>query len=392
MVFNMSSPWPPPHKQFSRDQLIHVHKQSSQRHNPQNHQQMEPNEGLIAVHVGAGQHSESLKKKYQKLCRLACEAGCQVLRAGKTPMDAVVASTMVLEDSPLTNAGFGSNLTLDGQVECDASVMDGSRLLFGSVGAVSGVKNPVLLAQRLCEHQTVRISHGRVPPSVLVGPGAHAWATEMGVETIPGEDLVSSKAKKIYHHYKRKLDDPGGDVKVSRPRLDTVGAVCVDRLGNVASACSSGGIILKCPGRVGQAGVWGCGVWAKAGIVSVGASTSGCGEHLIKTTLARTIAEAVGKKFEGDGGDCVRMLHEAVDREFIGSEFLQGVEQKMGGGIVVRYDGEEGLGDLFWTHSTNSMILGYMNSKEGGAVGLASMLETEEVGRKAVVQGVPFKF
>ncbi|XP_011298602.1 threonine aspartase 1 [Fopius arisanus] len=353
---------------------------------------MEPNEGMIAVHVGAGQHSESLKKKYQKLCRQACESGASTLRSGLSPLDAVVASTMVLEDSPLTNAGFGSNLTLNGQVECDASVMDGSRLLFASVGAVSGVKNPVLLAKRLCEHQTVKISHGRVPPSVLVGPGAHAWAVEMGVETIPGEDLVSSKAKKIYNHYKRKLDDPGGEGKISRPRLDTVGAVCVDRLGNVASACSSGGIILKSPGRVGQAGVWGCGVWAKSGMVSVGASTSGCGEHLIRTTLARTIAEAVGNKFQGNGGEFIRILHETVDREFIGSEFLQGIDQKMGGGIVVRYDVDEGLGDLFWTHSTNSMILGYMNSKDEAAVGLASVLEASEAGRKAVVQGVGFKF
>ncbi|XP_063994219.1 threonine aspartase 1 [Diachasmimorpha longicaudata] len=352
---------------------------------------MEANEGLIAVHVGAGQHSEALKKKYQKLCKLACERGCDVLRDGKTPMDAAVAATMVLEDSPLTNAGFGSNLTLKGQVECDASVMDGSRLLFGSVGAVSGIKNPVYLAQRLCDNQTVKISHGRVPPAVLVGPGAHSWAMEMGVETIPMENLVSAQAKKIYHHYKKKLDDPGGKIKVSGPRLDTVGAVCVDSFGDVAAACSSGGIILKTPGRVGQAGVWGCGVWAKQGIVSIGSSTSGCGEHLIKTTLARTIAEAVDGRFEGDG-NYARSLHDTVNRNFIGSEFLQPVEQKMGGGIIVRYDRKEGLGDLLWTHSTPSMILGYMNSMEKRAVGLTSTLEAQHVGKKAVVQGIPFKF
>lgn len=230
-------------------------------------------------------------------------------------MDAVVASTIILEDSPLTNAGFGSNLTLNGHVECDASLMDGSRLLFSSVGAVSGVKNPVLLARTILEHQTVKISHGRVPPSILVGPGAHAFASEMGIETIPGEELVSSKAKKIYNHYKRKLDDPGGDVKVSKARMDTVGAICVDRLGNVAAACSSGGIILKYPGRVGQAGVWGCGVWAKRGQVSVASSTSGCGEHLIKTTLARTVAQAVDQR--GEGVDCGKLLHDSVDKEFI---------------------------------------------------------------------------
>lgn len=70
----------------------------------------------------------------------------------------------MLEDCPLTNAGFGSNLTLEGVVECDASVMDGSTLQFGAVGAVSGIKNPVLLAKRLCEHQSIKTLYGRIPP------------------------------------------------------------------------------------------------------------------------------------------------------------------------------------------------------------------------------------
>lgn len=75
-------------------------------------------------------------------------------------MEAVI----ILENSPLTNAGFGSNLTLEGTVECDASVMDGTALQFGAIGAVSGIKNPVLLAKRLCEQQSIKIAHGRIPP------------------------------------------------------------------------------------------------------------------------------------------------------------------------------------------------------------------------------------
>lgn len=83
---------------------------------------------------------------------------------GGSPMDAVVEATTVLENSQLTNAGFGSNLTLNGDVECDASVMDGSNCLFGALGAVSGIKNPVLLAKCLCQQQQHRSSHGRIPP------------------------------------------------------------------------------------------------------------------------------------------------------------------------------------------------------------------------------------
>lgn len=79
-------------------------------------------------------------------------------------LDAVVETVVVLENSPMTNAGFGSNLTLNGTVECDASVMDGSNLQYGAVGAVSGIKNPVLLAKRLCEQQSFKFAYGRIPP------------------------------------------------------------------------------------------------------------------------------------------------------------------------------------------------------------------------------------
>ena len=84
--------------------------------------------------------------------------------AGSGALDAAVEATIVLENSPLTNAGYGSNLTFDGKVECDASVMDGSTLNFGAVGAISGVKNPVDVAKHLCQQQSVSISHGRIPP------------------------------------------------------------------------------------------------------------------------------------------------------------------------------------------------------------------------------------
>ena len=79
-------------------------------------------------------------------------------------LEAVVDAVIVLENSPLTNAGYGSNLTFDGKVECDASVMNGSNLQFGGVGAITGVKNPIQVAKCLCELQTKNIGHGRVPP------------------------------------------------------------------------------------------------------------------------------------------------------------------------------------------------------------------------------------
>ncbi|XP_031838321.1 taspase 1 isoform X2 [Nomia melanderi] len=294
---------------------------------------------------------------------------------------------MILENSALTNAGYGSNLTLEGTVECDASVMDGSTLQFGAVGAVSGIKNPILLAKRLCEQQSIKIAYGRIPPSFLVGNGAHVWAQEMGIQTLPPEQLISMKAQKIYKHYKRKVEDSDMEIqKCSKKRMDTVGAICVDKEGNITAACSSGGIILKYPGRVGQAGVWGCGTWAYKDKYSVGTSTSGCGEHLIRTSLARTIADAIS-----DSPCPTTSLHHAMKVNFIDSKFLSGLEQKLGGVIALRYSSQEGLGDLLWSHSTNSMIIGYMNSNEQSAVSHMSSLSSDEVGKKAVVEGICFK-
>lgn len=345
-------------------------------------------EGFIAVHVGAGQHSISLKEKYQKLCRKACKIGSRSLRSGSSALDAVVEATIVLEDSPMTNAGFGSNLTLNGTVECDASVMDGTNLQFGAVGAVSGIKNPVLLAKRLCEQQSVKFAYGRIPPSFLVGDGAHMWAREMDMQILPPEQLISMRAQKVYKHYKRKIEDCSVEVeKCAKKRMDTVGAMCVDYNGNIAAACSSGGIILKYPGRVGQAGVWGCGTWAcKNTLYSVGTSTSGCGEHLVRTTLARTVAEAISE------APCpTTSLHQAMKADFIESRFLCGLEQKLGGVIAIRYSPQEKVGEFFWSHSTNSMIIGCMNTYDRVPMSHMSVLQTYEVGKKAVVEGISFK-
>lgn len=90
--------------------------------------------------------------------------GLEVLKNNGAALDAVALATMVLEDSPLTNAGYGSNLTWNGAVECDASIIDGSNMHYGGVGAVSGIKNPISLAKLICENQNLKMSFGRIPP------------------------------------------------------------------------------------------------------------------------------------------------------------------------------------------------------------------------------------
>lgn len=345
--------------------------------------------GFVGVHAGAGDHSDDTSSAYKKLCRDACRKGVEVLKLGGSALEAVTATTSVLEDSPLTNAGFGSNLTWDGCVECDACIMDGQSLTWGAIGAVPGVKNPVCLAKSLCVRQSGSgLSMGRVPPCLLVGDGARLWAEEVGVPTTDPKSLVSERAKKIYNHYKKKLAKvQKKEINMLSP-LDTVGAVCVDGNGHVAAASSSGGIILKHSGRLGQAAMFGCGCWAqdgKNGQSSVATSTSGCGEYLIRTMLAKEAAIDLMKT------DCgTTCLHGTMVNKFLDSPFLAGIPVRLGGIISVKCEAD-GTGEFLWSHTTQSFCIGYMSCEDSiPRSHLSKLPRGMAPGTKAVVEGVGF--
>ncbi|KAK3848163.1 MAG: nucleophile aminohydrolase [Linnemannia gamsii] len=146
--------------------------------------------GFVAVHVGAGHHAAVNKTRYLDACKRACIAGIELLRQSPKPTstttggvsaaEVVECMIRILEDDPVTNAGTGSNLNLDGQVECDASIMDGTSLGFGSVGAVSDFKNPISVAAKILqESDQGPLSLGRIPPIMLVGPGVAQWVDTM---------------------------------------------------------------------------------------------------------------------------------------------------------------------------------------------------------------------
>ncbi|KAA0718143.1 Threonine aspartase 1 [Triplophysa tibetana] len=360
--------------------------------------------GFVLVHAGAGYHSESKAKEYKHVCKRACQKAVDRLRAGGLALEAVTAALIELEDSPFTNAGTGSNLNLSGEIECDASIMDGKSLNYGAVGALSGIKNPVLVARRLLsEAQKGKLSAGRIPPCFLVGRGAEQWAISHGIPVCLTDKMTTKFSLSAYKRNKRKME-LAEQVETKRRRqssgrgndfgclecvtdimvegeennsacLDTVGAVVVDREGNVAAAVSSGGLAMKHPGRVGQAAHYGCGCWAENGrdvsLYSTAASTSGSGEHLIRTILARECSTAMQAE------NAHQALLEAMQNKFISSPFLAGEDCVLGGVIVLRCctcgeaqnseDIKALMVEFLWSHTTESMCVGYMSAQDSKA-------------------------
>lgn len=265
-----------------------------------------------------------------------------------------------------TNAGYGSNLTWDGHVQCDASIMNGNTLHFGACTNVQTVKNPIQLARMICDRQDKMLSMERLPPMALAAQGAERYAEEVGCSMIEANSLISSKAKVSYNHYKSKA----GNVKASSLNnhesnandsiLDTVGAVCVDGAGNSAAGCSSGGLLLKVPGRIGQAATYGAGCWATdTDDVSVATCTTGNGEYLMRTFLAKEICSDLFTT------DCpVTTLYKTLKTKFLQSPFLSSDMELYAGALSMMYYPKTKTGEILWSHTTKSLCIGYMSTQQ----------------------------
>lgn len=264
---------------------------------------------VIAVHGGAGSmRPETLPPEEQAAVeadlRAALAAGHGILKAGGSSLDAVEAAVRILEDSPRFNAGRGAVFTAEGHNELDAAVMEGQGLRAGAVAGVRRVRSPIALARRVMEHS---------PHVMLVGEGAERFAQAQGLEMVsPGFFFTEARWQNLLDLLRKEQrpfparpegappapagapdGPPRADGREAPLREDghaygTVGAVALDRAGHLAAATSTGGMVNKKFGRVGDAPIIGAGTYADDHSCAV--SATGHGEFFIRTVAAHAIA------------------------------------------------------------------------------------------------------
>ncbi|KAI0598641.1 nucleophile aminohydrolase [Biscogniauxia sp. FL1348] len=158
----------------------------------------------IFIHAGAGYHSIANERIHLEVCSEAARTSMKILKGGRSAIDAVEAAIKVLEDKEITNAGYGSNLAIDGTVECDATLVDHLGRS-GACGAVPNIKNPISLAKIILESSNKPLSLRRVPPNLLIGDGAKEFAWESGMTLVPNEWLISKNARDRFIRWQEDL-------------------------------------------------------------------------------------------------------------------------------------------------------------------------------------------
>ncbi|WP_299414830.1 isoaspartyl peptidase/L-asparaginase family protein [Acaryochloris sp. IP29b_bin.148] len=294
----------------------------------------------LMIHGGAGalQHiqAEGSEEDFAQSMYGILEQGRLKLQQGAPALDVVEHCVSLLEDDPLYNAGRGSVLNEYGEVEMDAAIMDGQDLAAGSVAGIKNIKNPISLA-RLVLKKSEHV--------MLIGHGAMEFAELWGVECLPDDYfIIESRIKQFQEAEKAgkmMLDHEDIEQEPQR-KFGTVGATAFDLEGNLAAATSTGGIVNKRWGRVGDSPIIGAGVFADNDTCAV--SATGYGEQFMRTVLAKMIS------------DCIHFQSLAAPQAAqAGIEYLVAKVKGLGGVIVIDAKGRCGAG-----HSTSGMIYGWI--------------------------------
>ena len=236
----------------------------------------------LVLHGGAGAGRNTLSAEREAECRKildqALRAGHDVLKAGGSSQDAVQTTVVILEDSPLFNAGRGAVLTAAGTVELDASLMVGRTGQAGAVAGVQGVRNPIRLAEKVML---------KTPHVLMIGRGAEELAREEKLRFEELEWFITPEQRARLERIKKSTGSVFQSNDLSL-RMGTVGAVALDQAGDLAAATSTGGLAGKRAGRVGDSPLIGAGTYAENGVCAV--SCTGHGEYFIRNLVAYDVA------------------------------------------------------------------------------------------------------
>ena len=302
----------------------------------------------LMVHGGAGAldnvRDNKTALRYLESIRQVLEHGRRVMELGGSALQAAETCASLLEDDPVFNAGCGSVLNENGKVEMDAAIMDGRDLSAGAVAAIENIANPVQLA-RLVLTNSEHV--------MLIAEGAMRFADHEGMERVPEDYFYTpdriEQLRQARLKHKMMLDHDDTEEDSEDQKYGTIGAIARDPEGNLAAATSTGGIVNKRLGRVGDSPIVGAGVYADNETCAV--SATGFGEDFMRSVIAKTISDFIYMK----GLDAEKATEAGI-------EYLVRKVNGRGGVIVIDKDGNCSSG-----HSTKKMIHGWIE-KGGEAV------------------------
>ena len=299
---------------------------------------------VLVAHGGAGNYSRMTPEMIEArrdLMVKAIRVGYGILARGGTSMDAVESTIRMMEDSGLFDAGRGAYYTKEGIPEMDAAIMNGRTLEAGSVAAVKHIANPIHLARLVME---------KTPHVLLVGEGAEEFAKSQGIE------LVSPYYFYTDREWKRYLD--AQKAKAEGSGHGTVGVVALDQAGDLAAGTSTGGTVLKMPGRVGDSPIIGAGTYANNNSCAI--SATGVGEYFMRNTVASDI--------------CARVRYLKISLEQAANDVVMKelVEQHGDGGVIAL----DRNGDVVTPFNTTGMMTGV--ARAGGKITMSGWSKTAE--------------
>lgn len=269
------------------------------------------------VHGGAWDIPDAMLEDHRAGVARALSIGWEVLTSGGSGVEAVEQAIRYLEDDPTFDAGRGSFVNALGEIELDASIMNGTTFRCGAVAAVQNIRNPISLA-RLIMDKSEHV--------LIAGMGAVRFARENGIPQCKSDDLLVGRELQRWKELQGKTTFSTKDAFKGKLPSDTVGAVALDKNGVIVAGTSTGGTPNKYPGRVGDSPMIGCGTYADSAIGGV--SCTGWGEAIIKVALSKTIVD----RMEVNGGD-------ADDASRFGIDRLKKKADGFGGVIVLNHDG-----------------------------------------------------